>query len=135
MTRFMRVVSPAAFAVALLLIATPPARTADAASRASLTGKWTVTLETPQGSRDSEWNLEQHDDGSLTGTVGGQMGEAEIRDGHVGDDSFEFGITRDFNGQSFEISYRGNFTEDELSGTLTAGGGQFTAEFSGVRAQ
>ncbi len=122
-------------ASALFITVGPGAPEAEAAVADGLTGTWTVTMDTPRGSRELTWTLEQHEDDTLTGTVGGMRGDAEIEGGWVKDDTFSFMVVRDMGGQSFEMTYEGTFTDHELSGTMTAGGGQFTAEFTGVRAE
>ena len=104
-------------------------------TRASLTGAWTVTITTEQGEFDTRWELEQHDDGTVTGTIEGRRGSAEAEGGWVKGDAFGFAVTREFQGQSFKIGYEGTFDEQSLAGTLTAGEGRFTAEFTGVRAE
>jgi hypothetical protein len=106
-----------------------------AASRASLTGTWIVTIETPQGAMENTWELDQTDDGDLSGmTSNDMMGDNPFEGGWVDSDTFGFDMYIDFQGQGIDISYEGTFTEDEMSGILNAGGGEFTADFTGVRA-
>lgn len=112
-----------------------PSRSLEATTYASLTGAWTITISTEQGDFDTRWELEQHDDGTLTGMIEGRQGEAEAEGGWVKDGAFGFAVTREFQGQSFKIEYAGTYEEESLDGTLTAGGGQFTADFTGVRAE
>jgi hypothetical protein len=112
-----------------------PSRSLEATTYASLSGAWTITISTEQGEFDTGWELEQHDDGTLTGMIEGRQGEAEAEGGWVKDEAFGFAVTREFQGQSFKIEYEGTYEEDSLEGTLTAGGGQFTADFTGVRAE
>ena len=35
--------------------------------------------------------------------------------------------------ESVQLEYEGTFSDDTLEGTLIAGGGQFTAPFTGIR--
>ena len=101
---------------------------------ADLTGTWTVTIQTQQGDFDTTWKLEQHEDNTLSGSVDGRQGSAEVEDGWVKDNTFAFSMTRNFNGQAVVIEYEGTLTDDDtLEGKLTAGGGQFTVDFIGVR--
>jgi len=101
---------------------------------ATLTGHWTITISTEQGDFDTNWDLIQHDDGTLTGDIEGRRGSSEAEGGWVKGADFSFNVTREFQGESFEIEYEGTFTDDALEGMLTAGDGQFTADFTGVRA-
>ncbi len=133
MTALVRVTAFGVLATLGVLLAPLP-RDASAAASATLTGQWTITISTEQGDFDTNWDLTQHDDGTLTGDIEGRQGSAEAGGGWVKDDAFGFSVSRDFQEQSFEIDYEGTFSDDALEGTLTAGGGQFTAEFTGVRA-
>ncbi len=135
MKRAIRASALTALASSALFITPGGVPEAGAAVAASLTGTWTVTMETPRGTRETTWTLEQHEDDTLTGTVGGMQGEVGIEGGWVKDDSFGFMVVRSMGERTFEATYEGTFTENELSGTMTAGGGQFTAEFTGVRAE
>ncbi|MFV1988132.1 MAG: hypothetical protein ACC682_12685 [Gemmatimonadota bacterium] len=120
--------------IAVGVIAAPRPTDAGAAQPATLTGPWTITISTEQGDFDTNWDLTQHDDGTLTGDIEGRQGSSEAEGGWVKGDEFGFSVTRDFQGRSFEIEYEGTFIDDALEGTLTAGDGQFTADFTGVRA-
>lgn len=123
-----------ALAGATMLIAAPRAGDADAVAGATLTGKWTITISTEQGDFDTNWDLEQHADGTLTGEIEGRRSHAPAEKGWVKGNEFGFHVTRDFQDQTFEIKYEGTFTDDAVDGTLTARGGQFSADFTGVRA-
>jgi hypothetical protein len=120
---------------AAAFVATQIPGRAEASVGATLTGKWTITITTDQGEFDTNWDLQQHEDGTLTGDIEGRQGSSPAESGWVKGDSFAFSVTRDFQGQSFEIDYAGTFTAVALEGTLTAGDGQFEANFTGVRAE
>jgi hypothetical protein len=100
----------------------------------TLTGKWTITITTDQGQFDTNWDLQQHEDGTLTGDIEGRQSSAPADGGWVKGEEFGFNVTRDFQDRSFEIEYSGTYSNDALEGRLTAGDGQFTASFTGVRA-
>ena len=134
MTRTTKMGGLTTLAATALLIVSGASGQGFSAPRADLTGTWTVSMSTQQGDVERTWELEHGDDGALTGSIGGRQGSAPAEDGWVKDDAFGFNVTRDFNGQSFEIEYEGTFADDALEGTLTAAGGQFTADFTGVRA-
>lgn len=133
MTRIFRFAGLAA-AVAVALLAIPGPRLAEATQPASLTGTWLVTIESPQGALETTWELEQADDGSLAGvTKSDLIGEASFEGGWVDGDTFGFSVYIDMQGQAFDVLYEGTFTDDEVAGVLDVGGGQFTADFTGVR--
>lgn len=118
-----------------LIASVAAASFAHADGNASLTGTWVVTVETPQGAMESTWELEQTEDGMLSGTTSNEMmGETAFEGGWVDEDAFGFDMLLDMQGQQIDISYEGTFTDDEMAGFLSAGGGQFTADFTGVRA-
>ncbi len=118
----------------MALVSVATATFAYATSQASLTGSWTITVETPQGAMESTWELEQTDDGALKGvTSNDMMGEQPFEGGWVDDDAFGFEMYVEAQGQGIDVVYEGTFTENEMSGVLSVGGGQFTADFTGVR--
>lgn len=118
-----------------LIVTVGVATAAMAAPRASLTGSWIVTVETPQGAMESTWDLEQSDDGSLSGLTSNEMmGETGFEGGWVDGDAFGFDLYIEFQGQGIDVLYEGTFSENHMAGILNAGGGQFTADFTGVRA-
>jgi len=134
MTRTMKLAAFAALATVAITGAGQP-RQAEAAPGSDLTGSWLVTIESPQGALETTWDLEQAEDGSLSGiTKSDMIGETPFEGGWVDGDAFGFAVTVDMQGQTFDVSYEGTFTEDELAGVLDVGGGQFTADFTGVRA-
>ena len=60
-------------------------------------------------------------------------GEVEIGDGWVDDDAFGFSMYVEAQGEAFDVLYEGNFTIDEVFGSLDVGGGMFIADFLGLR--
>ncbi len=118
------------------LIAIPTQLTAqDQAVATDLSGSWVITLEGPGGeSMEMTWEIEQSDDGMLTGVTASDMiGEAPIDGGWVEDDRFGFSVYVEAQGQSLDIVYEGSVVDDEIVGFLDAGGGMFQADFVGVR--
>jgi hypothetical protein len=85
-----------------------------AAFAADVTGKWSAEVH-GRGGRDQTvtFNLQQNGD-SLTGTVAGPRGEAEIKDGKVNGDSVSFSVVREFNGNSIKINYEGKVSGNEI---------------------
>jgi len=107
-----------------------------ASVRASLTGTWDVTIDTPQGAFENTWEFVQAEDGSFSGVTRNDMiGETAFEGGWVDGDAFGFSMYVDMQGQGMDLTYEGTFTETEIVGTLDVGGGQFTADFTGVRVE
>ncbi|MDX1395463.1 MAG: hypothetical protein R3195_13835 [Gemmatimonadota bacterium] len=103
---------------------------------ATLTGTWVITIETPEGAMENTWQLEQAEDNSLSGvTMSDMIGEVPFEGGWVDGDAFGFAMYVDYQGQGFDVAYEGTFTETEMAGVLDAGGGQFVADFTGVRVE
>jgi len=101
-----------------------------------LSGNWIVTIETPQGEMETTWEIEQAEDGTLTGlTFSDMMGEVPIDGGWVEDGKFGFSILVEGQGQTMDVVYEGSVIEDEVVGFLDAGGGMFQADFIGVRVE
>ena len=81
---------------------------------ADVTGKWTGTIETPNGSREVNLNLKA-DGAKLTGTISGRSGDTEIQDGKVDGDNVSFTVIRNFNGNEFKQHYVGKAAGDTIT--------------------
>lgn len=113
--KFGKVVLPV---FAVLVLATMVAYAAD------LTGTWKSKLDTPQGSIERTFTLKQ-DGGVLTGKIvtvrGENKTEAEIKDGKVKGDEFEFTVEQSRQGQTMTVPYKGKVDGDTLKGTMGLG--------------
>jgi hypothetical protein len=87
------------------------------ASAADVAGTWKASYETPNGTGQSTFVFKT-DGAKLTGTVTGQMGEAPISEGKIDGDKISFAVSRDFNGQTFKITYDGVVNGNEMKLTL-----------------
>ena len=132
MTRKIKKVVLIALAAAVLVVLRASLGVADV--QADMTGTWTVTFSPPSGDRDTTWEIEQHDDGTLTGEIGLLQGSAPAHDGWVEDKAFRFITTQNRRGQTFDIVYEGTFTDNALEGSILLKALFFTAAFTGVRA-
>lgn len=86
---------------------------------ADVTGTWNLSVETPNGTRESTIDLKQ-DGNNLTGTVHSQMGDVALK-GTVNGDEVTFSVTRERDGQSFKIDYSGKVEGAKMTGTLKFG--------------
>ncbi len=132
MTRKIKKAGLIALTAAVLVVLRASLGVADV--QADMTGTWTVTFSPPSGDRDTTWELEQHDDGTLTGEIGLLQGSAPAHDGWVEDKAFGFIVTQNRRGQTFDIAYEGTFTDNALKGSIEVIGLFFTADFTGLRA-
>src|SRR5258708_190683 len=103
----MRLHSRLAAITAALLLLTASAFAAD------VDGKWTGTMNTPNG--DVPVNFTFKADGSkLAGSTAGPDGaEVKIADGKVDGSNLSFSVTFDFGGMPFTMNYKGVVAKDQ----------------------
>src|SRR5206468_2386508 len=58
----------------------------------NLTGKWSLTVNSPDGGVQATAELNMAQDGTLTGTVIGHFGTSEITTGYVSGNRFSFSV-------------------------------------------
>ena len=97
----------------------------------NLTGKWTLTVSTPQGPQESTADLTMAEDGTLTGSVTGQRGTASITSGWVSGAKFSFTLSITMGPRTAEATYTGTVEGAKMSGTVSLG--PFTSDFTGKR--
>lgn len=85
---------------------------------ADLTGSWSMTMETDQGSFELDLTLEQ-DGNELAGRAeGGPSGRLDVRNGNVSGSNVRFTFVIDAGGERLEISMNGIIEDpDHFSGT------------------
>ena len=100
------------------------------AAQTDVSGKWTMTSETEQGSTSAELTLNQ-DGEKLTGElVAPEVGTLAF-EGTITGDKVEWVIEFDAGGQAIEITFEGTVAGDEITGTLDVMGyvgGDWTAK-------
>ena len=98
-------------------------------------GKWTMTIESPNGQMQSALDLkaDPKDAKKLTGTLSSQMGETAV-EGEFAEGKLTFRITFDANGTSMAIAFAATVQKDgSLSGTFDFGQGEMP--WTAVRAK
>lgn len=91
---------------------------------ADVTGRWTAQMPGRGGqTREATFNLKA-DGNTLTGTVSGPRGEAEISDGKIDGDNISFTQTFEFNGNPVKLIFKGTVSGDEIRFTRMRDGGQ-----------
>jgi hypothetical protein len=96
-------------------------------SKVNVTGKWSMVVETSQGSGTPTFTLKQ-DGNKLTGTYSGFFGEAPVT-GTVKGNDVEIKYTM----RGSLTIYKGKVDGNKIVGTVDIGGGQATGTFDGMK--
>lgn len=93
-------------AIAMLLVS--------AAFAADVDGKWTGTMDTPNGNVPVGFTFKA-DGAKLDGSTTGPDGkEVKIADGKVDGSNITFSVTIDFQGMPITLNYKGAVAKDEI---------------------
>ncbi len=107
-------------------------RSGGGAAEASVaSGKWSLTLDTSQGTTEATLTLRQNG-ASLSGFIESPMGAVDISQGSVTGNSFSFSITLESTNGSLVIMFQGTIAGSRMSGSINAGQAGSTA-FSGTK--
>jgi hypothetical protein len=100
------------------------------AADANVAGVWTVSVETPQGPRESTLTLVQQGT-VLTGTIKGARGENPVT-GSVAGNVVKFGYTLNMQGNEIKIDYEGTVDGSAMTGVAKnpRGESKYTAKKS-----
>lgn len=91
---------------------------------AEVTGSWTAEMPGRGGiTAPVTLNLEADGD-TLTGTITGPEGEAEISDGIIDDDTISFEVIRVFDGNQITERFEGVVNDDIIRFSVTTDGGR-----------
>lgn len=96
------------------------------ATAATLAGKWTVNIESPNGAMESalEMKADPSDAKKVTGTIVSQMGEAAV-EGEVVEGKLTFWLTITGGGGEISVTFVGTQQKDgSLAGTFNFGQGE-----------
>ncbi|MDX1623197.1 MAG: amidohydrolase family protein [Gemmatimonadota bacterium] len=99
---------------------------------ADMSGSWDLAIESPQGVREVDAELEMEEDGTLSGTLTSEQGEQTIEEGWVSGESFRWTTTITMGPSTVEATFSGTFEGDEMEGTVSIGG-RFSVDFTGER--
>ena len=91
-----------------------------ARAQVDVTGDWTVTVDSPQGTSSIDATMKQSGE-DLTGTITSPMGSVEFK-GTVLKDALNVSYTLDLQGNSIQIVMSGTVAGDGISGNLNFGG-------------
>lgn len=121
----MKAPSPSGVLVLLLLVAP------FAFAQSAIDGDWVGSL---MGSSIT-YTLKAGPDSTLTGSVSGQQGTTEIREGKIDGNKVSFLVDGEWEGQKFVTSYEGVLDGDQLELTLWISEFGFEASISTKRSQ
>ena len=119
----MRTIQARRFAAATLLFSVVAVTATAQRLLADVSGKWTMSVNTPNGPTESTATWKQTGD-TLSGTIESEMmGSAKVT-GMVKGDTVRFAFTVDIQGQQIPLTAGGvlNKTADAMEGTVSAAG-------------
>lgn len=131
---------PLALAIAVILFALLAAVPAGYAQKGeepkdppkgNMSGKWKLTFSTPEGPEDATLDLKMVSDGSLSGTLTGNRGNATISSGYLSGDKFSFITSFSIEDTPTEVVFTGTFDGTTLNGTIAVIG--YEIDFTGTR--
>jgi hypothetical protein len=96
---------------------------------AGVAGTWTLSVESPRGTRDSTLILAQEGE-AITGTMKSQRGDVPVS-GTLKGKAIAFGYKMSMQGNEMDIQYTGTVEGDAMSGTVSFGAmgeGKFTGK-------
>jgi hypothetical protein len=96
---------------------------------ADVAGTWTLSVESPRGTRDSTLVLMQKGE-EITGTMKSQRGDMPVS-GTLKGNELAFGYKMSMQGNEMDIKYTGTVDGNAMSGTVSFGGmgeGKFTGK-------
>lgn len=101
-----------------------------------LTGKWKISLTSPQGPEEATADLSMAPDGTLTGSLTGvsgsmlgSMGTVSISEGWVSGNQFSFTLNLTLAGNPADVIFSGTLEGEQMKGTASGGG--VSVDFTG----
>jgi hypothetical protein len=92
-----------------------------ALAQSSAVGTWDITIESPNGKRESQLVIKQ-DGGKLTGALKSPRGERPLDSIKVEGNDITFVMTANVQGQDMVMTYKGKVEKDSMKGDADFGG-------------
>lgn len=89
--------------------------------QSSVVGTWDITIESPNGKRESQLVIKQ-DGGKLTGALKSPRGERPLDSVKVEGSDITFVMTANVQGQDMVMTYKGKVEKDSMKGDADFGG-------------
>jgi len=86
-----------------------------------VSGKWTLNLETPRGSREMTVEIEMAQDGKVSGELTSTRGTRTLEEGRMSGDSLRFKTSQSMGGRTMTASYSLSIDGEAASGSMSAG--------------
>jgi len=86
---------------------------------ASLTGKWTLSVNAPDGTQPATADLTQAADGSLSGSITTVFGVSKVNTGSVTGNRFKLTFTLDFGQGPMELTMSGTVEGNQMQGAVS----------------
>ena len=87
--------------------------------KGDITGKWKLSYTTPEGAEESSLDLSMASDGSLSGSISSQRGNANLISGYLSGDKFSFTINIPIEGSPTDVVFGGTFDGTTMKGSIT----------------
>jgi imidazolonepropionase-like amidohydrolase len=107
------------------------ATTSTAGPAVTMTGKWTLSVTTPQGPQQATADLTMAADGTLSGSFTGTTGVSAITSGLLSGPRFTFTTNVQTRTETIVVTFTGTLEGNSIKGTFSTG--QYSGEFSGTR--
>jgi hypothetical protein len=99
--------------------------------KGDLTGKWKFSYTTPEGPEESTVDITMANDGTLSGTLSSQRGNANIISGYLSADKFSFTINIPIEGSPSDVIFTGTFDGTTMKGSISVQG--LEIDFTGTK--
>lgn len=97
----------------------------------NLTGKWTLTVQMPEGAQERTLELAMAEDGSLSGSLTSPRGTFSLSSGWVSGNKFNFVVSFTMGPRTIEATYSGTVEGNKMTGTIAIG--PSSTQFTGTR--
>jgi hypothetical protein len=99
--------------------------------KGDLTGKWKFSYTTPEGPEESTVDLTMASDGTLSGSLSSNRGNASIISGYLSADKFSFTINIPIEGSPSDVVFTGTFDGTTMKGSISVQG--LEIDFTGTK--
>ncbi len=99
--------------------------------KGDLTGKWKFSYTTPEGPEESTVDVTMASDGTLSGTLSSQRGNANIISGYLSADKLSFTINILIEGSPADVIFTGTFDGTTMKGSISVQG--LEIDFTGTK--
>lgn len=99
--------------------------------KGDITGKWRLSYTTPEGAEESIADLAMDKDGTISGSLAGARGTANVISGYLSSDKFNFTINMVLDQGPSDVTFSGTFDGQSMRGSIRVLG--MSLDFTGVK--